>query len=362
MKKILFYINSIGLGGAERVISNLAAQFSQNGCDCVLVSSVALEREYTLNENVERVILNSAHIDGSLIKRNYLLLKKLRKVIKEKKPDVIVSFMPEANFRVLISTVGISTKSIVSVRNDPNKEYPTILLKSLAKLLYSRADGIVFQTEDAKQWFPRRLHKKSSVIMNQVDESFYNVTFEGKRKNIVSVGRLVPQKNHLLLIEAFSEIAHTIDDNLIIYGEGELRESLEKRINELNLQNRVFLPGVINNVAETINHSKLFVLSSNYEGMPNVLMEAMAMGIPCISTECPCGGPRMLLGNIKEKVLVDVNDKRDLADTILQVVLSEEKMSRISEYVQDKSKMFLPEKVFSVWESYINDVLNENLV
>jgi glycosyltransferase involved in cell wall biosynthesis len=153
--------------------------------------------------------------------------------------------------------------------------------------------------------------------LNPVDEVFFKTKFDGVRRNLVTTGRLAPQKNHKMLIKAFAKIADKINDDLYIYGEGELRAELEQLVLDLNMQNRIFLPGAVKNVADTIKSAKLFILSSDFEGLPNSLMEAMALGIPCISTDCPCGGPKMLLN---ESYLCKTNCDATLCDLILKVI------------------------------------------
>jgi hypothetical protein len=163
MKKIMFYINTLGHGGAERVMSNLATQFSQrDDYRCTLVTSFPSENEYPCGEKVCRISLYDKRIEGNFWKRNIKLVQKLRRLIKTEKPDVLVSFMAEPNFRALLSTVGTKTKNIISVRNDPNKEYAKT--KWMTKTLYRFTDGIVFQTQDAKDWFPKGVQKNRELF------------------------------------------------------------------------------------------------------------------------------------------------------------------------------------------------------
>lgn len=352
MKKVALYINTMGIGGAERVMCNLANQLSENNYEVVLITSFAKEKEYVYSKNVRRVNLNNQHIDGFL-KRNIFLTWKLRHVLKKECPDVLVSFMAEPNYRSVLASLGLNNKVIISVRNDPNREYHGIIRRCLAKTLFCCADGAVFQTEDAKKWFPKTIQKKSEIIFNQVNELFYNTRCSGVRRNVVSTGRLSEQKNHKMLIHAFASIADRVSDNLIIYGEGILRNELESLISELHMENRIFLPGVTTDVAKTIVSAKVFVLSSDYEGMPNSLMEAMALGIPCISTDCPCGGPKLLFGDRLADRLVPCGDVNVLSSQL-------EKMLRCDadgNVEKQLAERFRSEKVFCKWVSYIQSVL-----
>lgn len=352
--KILFYINAIHHGGAERVMCNLATQFSEHGHECVLTTSFRDDWEYSFGKEVKRVALFESRLKYGFLKRNIFYVKKLRKILKEEKPDVVVAFMAEPNFRAIMASVGLNNKVVISVRNDPNREYPGRLNRILAKFLFRFADGIVFQTEDAQKWFPKSIQKKSRIIFNQVDEIFYNTTYNGERHDIVTTGRLTAQKNHKLLIRAFAAIADKISDNLIIYGEGELRGELESLIAELHLENRVFLPGSVKNVADTIKSAKLFVLSSDYEGMPNSLMEAMALGIPCISTDCPCGGAKALLNEVEDDCLVAVNNENELSEKMYRILKTDS--FHISQNLQLKAKCFNPYEIYEIWKNYLVSV------
>lgn len=359
--KIMFYINTICHGGAERVICNLATQFSECGHSCILVTSFSRSLEYTYGSKVCRVNLFENPIETNFLFRNIRLVKQLRNLLADEQPDVLISFMAEPNFRAIIASMGLKNKVVISIRNDPNKEYGNIMTRMLSKLLFRCADGIVFQTEDAQKWFPKAIQKKSKIIYNQVDEVFYNTKFEGECHDVVATGRLVPQKNHKLLIRAFSAIADKISDNLIIYGEGGLRCELEKLIADLHMENRIFLPGCVENVAEIISSAKLFVLSSSYEGMPNSLMEAMALGLPCISVDCPCGGPRMLLGDAENIYLVPP-DNVDAFSKKMYIILTDKEENNIArKYAVEKSRQFHPEIVIKHWLNYLFLITNKEI-
>lgn len=350
--KILFYINTIHPGGAERVMVNLAGQFAANGDNCILVTSYKDDVEYQLSTKVRRINLFEQAING-VLKRNYLLTAALRKQIKIESPDVVISFMAEPNFRALVASMGLRTRNIISVRNDPNREYGNPLFRVLAKTLFCIADGVVFQTRDAQAWFPKAIQKKSRIIFNQVDEKFYQTQFSGQRRNVVTTGRLAPQKNHAMLIRAFAGMAHQVEDNLVIYGEGALRDDLETLIAELGMEQRIFLPGSTKDVATAIAGAKLFVLSSDFEGMPNSLMEAMALGLPCISTDCPCGGPGMLIEHEKNGVLVPVDDQTALKEAMERVLLNPYYAEELCAAANKSAQSFCPARVFEQWRAYV---------
>lgn len=353
LPRVYFYINVLGGGGAERVITNLANMLAEDNYDVTMITSYEVEREYILTRNVRRLSLEDKDSQRSRIIRNLSRIFKLRKICKEEKPDILISFMEEPNFRAILATRGLPVKTLVSVRNDPNKEYAGKIGRFVGKVLLPMADGCVFQTGDAQKWFPERLRKKSRIIYNAVKEEFYQVERTPVRGEIVTCGRLTEQKNHRLLIDAFAEVQKIYPfATLKIYGEGVLREKLQNQIDSLNLNEKVFLMGATNDVAKALQTADLFVLSSDYEGMPNALMEAMAAGVPCISTDCPCGGPRELFGEDASDKLVPCNDSAQLAEAICCVFDGAE-----HNVVEKKhAEAFRPDRVNAMWEKYIMEI------
>ena len=334
------------------MMCNLATTFSEQNHNCTLITSFPVENEYCIGDRVKSSSLFDQKQDCGFVQRNYRLTKELRKHIRKYKPDAVIAFMAEPNFRAIVASLCLKTKVIISVRNDPDKEYPNGITRFLAKKMFRFTDGIVFQTEDARKWFPRSIQKKSEIIYNQVNENFYHVNSAVSRRDIMTAGRLTAQKNHALLIRAFASIADRLSDNLIIYGEGELRGELEALIAELHMENRVFLPGVTKNISEALGSAKLFVLSSDYEGMPNALMEAMAMGIPCIASDCPCGGPKMLFGETLADRLFACGDEKSLSEKI-ESVLAQNSDGKEEKYLAEQ---FRPEIIARKWESYIKRI------
>ena len=160
------------------------------------------------------------------------------------------------------------------------------------------------------------------MILNPLDTSaFPTHDFLNEKKEIVSVGRLEPQKNQKLLIESFSMLAEELSDyNLVIYGEGSLRKELEAFVESKGLTNRVFLPGAKSGIQNYIKDASLFVLSSDYEGIPNALIEAMAIGLPCVSTDCSPGGAKELIVNEKDGFITPCGDAQKLADAIRKMI------------------------------------------
>lgn len=169
--KILFYISTIRGGGAAKVMSNLANQFCISN-EIVFVTNFPGQHEYVLDGRIKRFNLEAEESRENILKKNFKRIICLRKYIKKETPDVVISFMGENNFRAIFANGFLRSKLIVSVRNDPDREYSNRLSRLMAKSLYRLADGCVFQTKDAMEWFPKSVQRKSRIILNQVDEKF----------------------------------------------------------------------------------------------------------------------------------------------------------------------------------------------
>jgi glycosyltransferase involved in cell wall biosynthesis len=356
------YINTVQIGGAERVIVNLSQKFAEDGNDVLLITSYHVPDGYAVDPRVKYVTLENEDSNRSKLKKNLDRTRKLRKLCLREKPDILISFMPEPNFRALLATRGTRTKNLISVRNDPNKEYGSKLYRMLAKLLYPTADGCVFQTPDAQKWFPQGIQARSRIIMNQVDEKFNKVVRSDSCSHVISCGRLVKQKNYPMLIKAFSKIADQYpDENLLIYGEGDMRSQLEALIDSLNLGSRVILKGTSNNIPEILSCAKVFVLPSDIEGMPNALLEAMAAGVPSISTDCPCGGPRMIIRDGINGLLVETGNAAAMAEAISKLLGNPDTAEEMGRQAKEDSRMYSSQNVFGQWKKYVGDLIGENI-
>lgn len=357
MKKILFYIDTMYKGGAQRVMNNLLNHYAHNGYSVALINDFIQDKsipQYPVDKNVKRLYLANDNSGNKFIK-NVKRLLRLRRIVKDEKPDIILSFLGRPNIRMLLSTIGLKVKKYVSVRNDPNKEYGSSKLKKIITgRLFQLADGFIFQTEEAKEYFPISVQKKSKIILNPVDKKFFfAVRDNSKCNNIISAGRLEKQKNHKLLIDAFSIISNEISDDLIIYGDGPLRNELIDHIARKHLDDRIFLPGIVNDIEQKYLNAKIFVLSSDYEGLPNTLLEALAAGVPSISTDCPCGGPKTVIQNDVNGFLVPCNAPYVLAEKMKILLDDTKKRESFSTEAKKNAEAFNPDVILRAWDTFI---------
>lgn len=351
--KLLFTIGSLAGGGAERVVSRLASCMAGRG-DNVEIALIAQNVvDYPLNEKVDvRFINPKIQIRGM---RYFLRCLEFRNEVKRFDPDVVISFTTAVNIFVLDALRGTDYKILLSERNDPHNDPKDIKLRNKRDSLYGKADGIVFQTEDAKAYFNNDIQTRSKVILNPVDVPSEYIRKENKEKKIVTVGRLEPQKNHSMLIKAFADIHRRFPDyRLEIYGEGSLCNELEELIGSEGLEGSVYLMGYTKNVFDAVSTAKLFVLSSDYEGMSNALLEAMAMGLPVVSTDHPIGGARMAVENGVNGILTPVGDSDALSAAVCRILENEQLSEYLSQNAADISQRLDIEKITDEWTEFIH--------
>lgn len=357
MDKIIFYIGSIlRSGGAERVMTNLVNYFFERGYEVLLITDVSDKEgnaEYPINKAIKRITIGGAY--KNTVINNLFRIKRLRKCVKNYRPMLVVSFMGRPNIRMILSTIGLPCKKVISVRNDPNREYGSGIKRLFTNWLFLLANGYVFQTDRVGMYFNKKINKHSIVIANPVNNSFFQKKWYGNEKIITCIGRLEAQKNHALLLKAFSEICDDIPEYLLVLcGDGSQKSNLKQKSRELGIEDRIKFIGEIVNIEDILSRTSLFILPSDFEGMPNALMEAMAVGVPCIATDCPVGGPAMLFSKDLSEYLVPCGDDKELASLMLKILtLSENERQKIGEKMKSHAKAFYPEKVYSEWEEYL---------
>lgn len=369
-KKILFHINSLGKGGAERVVSVLSRYFVEDGYQVVIVTLWRAGEEYELSKAVRRIDLGELAA-GRLGGRRLLALRRftdLRSVIRREQPGIVISFCVKANFRSAFAMLGMRTPLLVSVRNDPKTDYAPHA--GATKWMEKKACGCVFQTEEARQFFSPAFQKKSRVIWNPIDEKYLlagqksqmqrteNDKEQDTRLNrIVTVGRISRQKNHMLLLRAFCRVRNQFPNMVLqIYGEeGEsgVKEELESYIADNKLEEQVLFMGQNSRLEKELKDAALFVLPSDYEGMPNALMEAMVLGLPVIATDCPCGGPAALIEDGVSGLLVPVGDEDRLAEAMARLLGERELARSMAENAAKVAERVSPLRIYKEWKEYV---------
>lgn len=357
--RALFYISTIRGGGAARAMVNLANGMIQRGHEVCFVTNFPDKQEYSLTREIKRINIERSENKSNVLKKNISRITKLRRILKKEAPDVSIAFMGENNFRLIIAAIGLKIKTIVSVRSDPEKEYRRKASKQIAYILYPHADGIVFQTDDAKEFFPRKLGKKSTIIFNQVDDKFFSKNHDNGQY-IIASGRLTPAKNYPMLLHAFKKVHDVFpDETLRIYGDGQLEADLKKQAESMGLDQSICFMGFSDDMSENYKKAKFLVLTSDYEGMPNAVLEALASSVPVISTDCPCGGPKMVIRDDVNGYLVPVGDFEKCAERMLFLLKNPDKLAALKEQAYESSKLFKSDAVLNQWIQYMSSVISE---
>lgn len=320
--KCLFVAPGMLFGGAERVMSILANEWGKSDIETmILVTETDAVSKYYLSDKVKMI---SCFEEKKRAKIPHLvIIKRVREICKKWQPDVVISFYNDLCALTALAITGLNIPLIYSERNDPNRTNQRHVDRLYRKIVEHMASKIVFQTTGAQRCYPESVQEKSTVILNPLNTCGFPIhDFLNEKHEIVSVGRLEPQKNQKLLIDAFALIANDFQEyQLIIYGEGSLRKELEDYIKAKGIQERVSLPGNQTNIQEHIKDASLFVLSSDYEGIPNALIEAMAIGLPCVSTDCSPGGARELIEDSVNGLITPCGDAKKLSDA-MRIMLS----------------------------------------
>ena len=354
MKSILIMISALGGGGAERVAVRLANYLSDKYTVYILPYSLC-DNPYPVSEKVH--ILNYALYDLRKKKKRprqflrnrisaFYIFSRLSWFRIRYKPDVTLSLLLIPNtFNVFAPG---KTRRILSERNNP-------LLKNrlkyrISKIVYRFGDTIVFQSQEVRSQFPQSVQKKGVIVPNPVEVDCQADNHPGHK--IVTAGRLEKQKNHEMLIRAFIRFypAHP-EYELDIYGDGKLRNALQKIIDDHGMTSHIHLIPNTQNIHEEIRDAEIYVLSSDYEGLPNSLLEAMMMGIPCISTRYP--GVQEILEHKESAYLVPVGDVQALSEAMAEMADQEDLRRKIAEKGRHTAMNYTPEIVMPLWEKVL---------
>ena len=368
IKKVMFHINSLGKGGAERVVTVLTREMLRRGLEVTIVTEwFDKKAEYPLPEGAKRIDagLNEEEEKKSRTAQIRLREAKLHDAILSEKPDVLFAFCRNANYRAILAARGTGVPVIISVRNDPKVYYASGFQKMLSGRLYPMAAGTVFQTEEARDFFKGSVKKKGTVIMNPVSEEYLKAEPAAKRrKAIVNSARFAYAKDHMTLIKAFEKVLLKYPDyTLELYGDksddNEIFQ-IKEWVRFHKLEDKILFMGNQPDLEKKIIDASVFVLSSVYEGMPNALMEAMAMGIPCVSSDCPCGGPAALIRDGENGLLFKTGDERELTAAICRMLERPEDAERTGRQAREDLKKCTPEKICDRWLEYAARMTGKN--
>ncbi|MDR2546860.1 MAG: glycosyltransferase [Lachnospiraceae bacterium] len=354
---IALYLHSLQKHGTQRVAVNLCTHLIDRGYKVTLVTQYQLSNEFDTPQGVKRIIsdIDDEEISNSRVRNFRRRFMKLRRIWQTEKPDVILSFIGFNNIMAILTSRFLSTKVIVAMRCDPDTELPNWRMRFAARFLYRFADRVLLQVDANRDFFPAAVARKAVVVKNPINLRFFRPCYKGEReKTIVSATRLHESKNHQLLIRAFAHItANHPDYQLIIYGEGEERDNLKVLIAKLKLDERVKLAGHVDNLEEVIYRAGIYVLCSNSEGMPNTLVEAMLLGLACVTTDCPGAGQSEIINHGVNGLLIPRNDIDKLVESLEYLITQPEAAERIGHAAHLLQNSYNPLIVYGEWERQI---------
>lgn len=356
-KRIVFITTSLGFGGAEKMLTFVANQLSQRGHEVSIINinSVpgyvnAFQRHIS-----DKIVVHT--FDESILKHNNKI-KKIIEIAKNFRADVLIGFTEYPNLYAKIAGLFLNIPSIMSERGDPYRTNGRRNIKNrISAAIVGTSKGGVFQTDGAKQFYSKGLQKRGVVIPNPIfiTEPLPDIPFVQREKTIVSVGRLDNfQKRYDVMLKAFAIFSKECPEyKLKLYGDGEDKEQIVEWAKEYGVIDKVLFMGIVKKPMQEIAKDGIFLITSDFEGISNSLLEAMAVGLPCVSTDHTPGGARLLIKNKENGLLAPARDVEALADCLILFATDETLARKCGINAKNVINRFSVDKIIDEWENYI---------
>ncbi|HLR01824.1 MAG TPA: glycosyltransferase [Virgibacillus sp.] len=367
-KTVLFFIYKMGAGGAARTLLNIINNIDRDRFTPVLVT-LDFNSDYEMNVDPDVIFIKLNK------KRLRQAIFPLGKVIRQVKADIVFSTIPVYNTVAILGNMFSFTraKNVVREADNLGGTFGKDLKLSVFGLVYKKASQVVSLSEGVKENLIKRYHVKPEdikVIYNPVDidhiqkqtnegiiEREHHHLFTDDEKVIITAGRLVQQKDHRTLLKAFADIRRQVPSKLLILGEGPLQEELMQYAAQLQIEDHVFFLGFQNNPYIYMKQADLFVLTSIHEGFSHVVAEALATGVPVVSTDCK-SGPREVLDNGQYGKLCTVGDAENIAENMLEVLsYGEDKRQQVIQAGYERADFFNAQRIVKEYEQTFLDTL-----
>ncbi len=361
--RLIIVIYSLEGGGAERVTASIANWFGESGDEVELITITGDEKDaYALSGQVHRYCLVNSRLSGGVVRAiiaNVRRILDLRSRIKLRSPDVVLAMMTTASVISVLATIGAKVPIVVSERTNPAVHELGLWWKVLRRITYPFTRAVVVLTKDSLRWLSHEISRANYVVIpNSIEFPMPSVppvlspeeyTRDGK-KIVLGVGRLDNGKQFDILIEAFFELAEFYPDwNLVIVGDGPLRADLLRRASASSFASRIFLPGRVGNIGDWYSAAEIFVLSSKYEGFPNVLIEAMSYGCAVISYDCDTGPRDIIEHEVSGLLIPPSGGIAALRDSIQRLISDSVLRSRLGEKAISVREKYSRQKIMNEW-------------
>ena len=346
MKTIAFLIAHLGGGGAERVTVSLANFFRGQGYDVHLIIFSDKYNEYIVDEKIKKYYLDSSEIKFCDV---YKKVQSLKKLLNEIKPAFVYSLGFSYRF-LFVGNLMDKYNFILSERNDPRQMYTNKIDMWIVKFCLKKAKKVVFQTYEAQKLFNPEIREHSVVIPNPIKGDLIPAYHGNREKRIVAYSRLNRQKNIPMMLRAFKKFSCNNPEYILeIYGRGEAEEELKRYAEDISINEKVVFCGFQKDVHERIMTAMCFLSTSDFEGISNSMLESLAIGLPCVCTDCPVGGAAMFIKHGKNGFLTQVGNEDEVVEYLNKLAHSDELVKRMSleaEKVRDELEL---NKICSQW-------------
>lgn len=354
--KILILISEIKYSGAAKISSWLANKLCGQAYDISFLTFIdGKDRQY-LDSKISRISICKGVTNKYF--RTIKAIYEVHKILRREKYDLLISFLPLEGLISVLGALFTNTKVIVSERSDPYHEKSFIA--NISRFMFQFADGAVFQSDGAKEYYPLKLQNRSAIIANPIAKTTAQIVPYKEREDlIVSSSRLeIKQKRQDVLLKAFEIVSHICPNTVLkLIGDGPDEDNLKKLATSLGISDKVKFVGRSDSVIRDISNAKLYVFSSDFEGMPNSVLEALSIGLPVVTTDYSPGGAKELIQNKHRGYVVPTGDYEYLAEKIIYLLENNTEGKIMAENALTISEELSEDAIIDSWKSYIQKIV-----